>query len=1274
MSSVSKSLPHSTSMQSHKSETETRRSVVWVGNVHCASCIAYVNEVLSEIPSVKDIDVSILTHEVRLNHGVFVQPADLATALIHAAFEVYHVSTYDDRNNVLSELDTTTWNSRGSMLFATPRTSYSSISSNLKDKLHTNRDNSHIANCNACKKEEADKLSYQSNVNDDGASQEKAILRSAWETDLEAGEGWNEKELDSSKYQPPSPATTYPPSAHHSPRIPSPIPETPQLPSSESEEKFIARISIGGMSCASCVNSITASLEELECVKEVTINLLTNSGTVIYIGPRDNHQIVIDQIEDIGFEAFLDEVNPVVQVASSSPAQPVSDFVTEISITGMTCGSCVGAVTRGLEELSFVQNVAVNLLSHSGRIEFHGRDNLDEIVEKIEDLGYDAAVDNVHPLADTGDNKPVQARKISIRVDGMFCHHCPQKVLASLQALSDITVDEAPSERNPILKVTYLPKPPSLTIRKILATIDEANGAFSASVYHPPSIEDRSRAMQLHERTKLLLRLLFVFAVAIPTFIVGIVFMSLVSSSNQTRRYLEQKIWSGSVTRIEWALFIMATPVMVYGTDVFHTRALKEIHALWRPGSRVPILRRFYRFGSMNLLISAGTSVAYFSSLAVLIVDAVVGTKHSAASSTYFDSVVFLTLFILAGRFLEAYSKAKTGDAVASLGNLRPAEALLIQSSDLGPSEEADSDQMIRVGVDLLEVGDVVRIPHGASPPADGIVVGEGSFQFDESSLTGESRPVKKTTGDQVFTGSVNVGQPVQIEVTELGGSSMLDQIISVVREGQSKRAPLERVADLLTSHFVPIITLIAISTFIIWLALGHSGALPADYLDVAQGGWTFWSLEFAIAVFVVACPCGLALAAPTALFVGGGLAAKHGILVKGGGEAFQEASRLDAIIFDKTGTLTEGGSLKVSDHELLTKDDDFLKVAWVLARKLEESSNHPIAQAISAFCESQSGINVKSSEIQEIGGQGMKGTFTVSDGQTEQQYEAAIGNERLLDSILPSGSDSYFVSNLLSQFQTSGKSTAILSLRRIDPHSTETPFIPAIVFATSDTLRPEAIDVISELHKRHVEVFMCTGDNQTTAHAVADMLGISRSNVMANVLPAEKASFVRRVQDGTAKGPHEQSPTRPIVAFVGDGVNDSPALAAADVSIAMASGSDVAINSASFILLNSDLSTILRLVLLSRRVFTRVRMNFGWALIYNLCLIPVAAGVFYPIVSGHHDKVIGGESVTLNSHWRLSPVWAALAMALSSISVIASSLALRIDLGSVKKALRWKK
>ncbi|KAL4897254.1 E1-E2 ATPase-domain-containing protein [Aspergillus ambiguus] len=1240
------------SIQPPAQDTELLKSIFFVSNIHCSSCVAYITEILSDIYGVQAVDVSVLTHEVRVSHICGTQPANLATALIQAAFEVHHVTTFDSKNSIVSDFETTSWLSRDSILFATQPASYSSVPSNRR----------HIANCEACRKEE-----FGSTRSD---TSETASLQST------------RKHPQSRSQETDAFSVTTSLAPHESESSAESLREAstnagPSYPQSEPDQ-WNAHISIGGMSCASCVNSITNEVKHLDFVKDVTVNLLTNSAVVVVNGPRSNVGKVVEQIDDIGFEASLSEVR---QINTPGPTAKPSTYVAEIAIGGMTCGSCAGAITRGLEELPFVIDVSVNLLSQSGRVEFEHRDQIDGIIEKIEDLGYDASLSTLHPKGSTK-NDLVGKRTVSILVDGMFCHHCPDRIINSVKALQNVEADDAFSLKNPIITVTYTPHPPRFTIRDILQKIKAQHDAFNPVIHRPPTIEDRSREMQHHERRRLLSRLLFVFAVAIPTFILGIVFMSLVSSDNSVRRYLEQPMWVGSVSRMEWALFIMTTPVMFYGTDIFHVRALKEVYSLWRPGSRVPLLRRFYRFGSMNMLISAGTTVAYASSLAVLIIDAVVGSTSNTHSSTYFDTVVFLTLFILGGRFIEAYSKAKTGDAVASLGKLRPSEALLVVNTrSEGVGDEQDEIQ--RVSTDMLEIGDLVNIPHGASPPADGIV-DTGVGQFDESSLTGESRPVKKSVEDPVYTGSVNVGQPVKIRVTAIGGSSMLDQIITVVREGQSRRAPLERIADLLTSHFVPIITLIAILTFILWLSLGLSGTLPADYLDVAHGGWTFWSLEFAVAVFVVACPCGLALAAPTALFVGGGLAARHGILVKGGGEAFQEASRLNAIVFDKTGTLTEGASLTVSDHESLISDTEKVQIAWSLAQKLEESSNHPIARAIVDFCRENHTISVMSSDIEEKSGQGMQGIFSLSAGNMNEtiRYEAAIGNQRLIQTLVSPELDNSYFTNLLSKYQELGKPTTILALRQISPDSeAQTYYTPAMVFAISDSVRPDAVEVVTTLQKRNVNVFMCTGDNQTTAYAVADSVGIPRSNVAANVMPAGKADFVSRIQDGVlspqseseAESQRKNDGTRSIVAFVGDGVNDSPALAAADVSVAMASGSDVAMNSASFILLNSELNTILQLVVLSRRVFNRVRLNFGWALVYNLCLVPVAAGVFYPIVSGRKMEMVDGDMVMVNSHWRLSPVWAALAMALSSISVVCSSLALGIERGSIKRVFGWR-
>lgn len=1281
----------------HSSGDKNDRSymtILLANNIHCASCVAYATEVLSFIPFIWGIDISIITHEIRVRHSSGTSSTSLLRALVNAAFEIYHVTAFDERG--VKTIDIETSPSGSGMMGSSSRLSQTFGDSTMKSASKASRRRMHIENCDACKQEEQDSSIHGFQLRDYKGAKKKRHYNGRKSLYSPRSQDSDPELL---KEKEPAPSMSSPTtSGSLESELTSALARTSRVPGVARESKetpladeYEARISIVGMTCASCVNAITSEVQQLNCVKSITVNLLTNSANLTYLGPRENIDVVISQIEDVGFEASIDDV-----VSKSQPAAtPASSrYVANISISGMTCGACVGVVTRGIEELPFIADVVVDLLGNNGRVEFDGEENLDEIVVQIEDLGFEATVIDCNPLFD--DASAPAARTVMVQVDGMFCHHCPDRIIHSLEDIpgQPLTIEENLSLKNPIVKMTYTPHPPEFTVRTIISKIESTNDAFSAHVYHPPSIEDRSRAMQLKERRRLLLRLLFTFLAAIPTFMIGIVWMTLVPSTDKIRVYLEEPMWVGTVARMEWALLILTTPVMIYGTDVFHRRAIKEIRALWRPSSKVPILRRFYRFGSMNLLISAGTSVAYFSSLAVMIIGAL-SDKSKASHThtpTYFDSVVFLTFFILIGRSIEAYSKAKTGDAVSMLGKLRPSEALLVvgSSASMSNSEESvDEKQHVpsagrieRVHVDLLEPGDTVSVPHGASPPADGYVAdGNESYQFDESSLTGESKPVKKFAGDKVYAGSVNVGKPVHVKVSEVGSTSMLEQIVAVVREGQTKRAPVERVADIVTGYFVPAITFIAITTFVIWFALGQSGALPSDYLDMPQGGWAFWSLEFAIAVFVVACPCGLALAAPTALFVGGGLAAKHGILVRGGGEAFQEASRLDAIVFDKTGTLTEGGSLKVSDHEVLLVDSELRHAAWAVGKALEESSNHPIAQAIAGFCDNMPSTAsiVSSSNITEISGQGMKGTFTVSIGSTADEkfnnmrFEAAIGNERLLRSIGSADPNSYYLSNLLARYQSAGKSTAILSLRKLPDTASATdsslpPFSPTVVFATSDPIRSETVSVISELQSRNVEVYMCTGDNARTAQAVASTVGIPAPNIMANVLPNQKADYIRQIQQSPPNNNENNPKTKKkrIIAFAGDGTNDSPALTASDVSIAMASGSDVAVSSASFILLTSDLSKIPELVKLSRRVFRRVKMNFVWAAVYNVLLVPVAAGVFYPIVTGRGDAGGGaGRGGGAETHWRLGPVWASAAMALSSVSVVCSSLALRFEWSS---------
>ncbi|KIV92543.1 hypothetical protein PV10_03832 [Exophiala mesophila] len=920
-------------------------------------------------------------------------------------------------------------------------------------------------------------------------------------------------------------------------------------------------------------------------------------------------------------------------------------FTATLSITGMTCAACILSINEGVQGLQFLTDVSVSLLTNSATVAFTGpKDNIDQIVERIEDRGYDCHIESIVEVGQPQQTKELVERTIMIRIAGMFCDQCPRRVIEALSSpfQGRLAIDKPPSYDDPIIIMTYRPQPGIITIRSILATIHGVSDQLRATIYHPPTIEERSRTMQLRERRRLLLRLLLSFIVAIPTFLISVVWMSLVPSTNRVRIFFQQNMWTGADTRAEWALFFLATPVMFLAADVFHTRAIKEIRALWSRNSNVPVLRRFYRFGSMNLLMSAGTSVAYFPSIAVLALEAQKTGQHNRRLSTYFDTVVFLTMFILAGRYLEAYSKSKAGDAVTMLGKLRPTEALLVRSNP--ESEDSELSLPItngeRINVDVLEVGDVVRVLHGVSPPADGTII-LGDSTFDESSLTGESRPITKNTGDQVFAGTINTGKPINVRVTEVSGASMLDQIVKVVREGQAKRAPVERVADILTGYFVPVITLIAVSTFVVWFGLGQGGALPENWLDVDTGGWAFWALQFAIAVFVGACPCGIALAAPTALFVGSGLAAQHGILVKGGGEAFQEASDLDVVVFDKTGTLTEGGNPTVTNHDIIASGEEETKAIWAIAQALEESSSHPIAKAIAALCGGQSRTTIADSAIEELPGRGLKGTFTIHTSANDTRYEAAIGSETFVSSLgTPITTDQ---SNIMATWKSAGKSVALLAVRPLSlSDRDETTFKLVAQFATTDSLRPEAVSVLSALREQGLSIWMISGDNAMTAIAVGHQLGIPATNIIAGVLPSEKAERIRWLQNSAPK--RNGKAGRAMVAMVGDGINDSPALTAADAGIAVGSGSDVAISSAKFVLVSSNLHSLLTLITLSRTVFRRVKFNFAWALVYNVALVPIAAGVIYPAPG----------------HPKLNPVWASLAMALSSLSVVSSSLVMR--------------
>lgn len=1001
------------------------------------------------------------------------------------------------------------------------------------------------------------------------------------------------------------------------------------------------------MTCASCASAVSSAIEEaVPEAEEVGVNLMGMSAVAVVPGQEAADRI-IKAVEDAGYSCQLSELTRTVDSEANN-----GEVQVRAAIGGMTCASCSSTITSLAQNKDFVKSANIDLMSHSGVFVLTSENHVAELKEVVEDAGYDFEVDTVTPVGGSR-QKAGTKRTVELSVTGMHCEHCPPRVMSVLDQYGEaVVIDDPISLKDPYVRLTYQPDAPRLTIRSILRGIEAAAPEFSVSIVHPKTIEDRAAEMARAEHRQISLRLAASFVVAIPTFIIGVVAMSLLPSSNHVRQYFEEPMWAGSVARMNWALFILATPVYFFCADVFHVSAIQEVWSMWR--SRTSWTRRLFRFGSMNLLISLGTSIAYFASIAVIGLGAAqepnADMHDRGFSTTYFDSVVFLTMFLLVGRFLDALSRSKMYSAVTLLTNLRPDTVNLVKNPEdlIGKSTTptVESVQHERLPTDMIEVGDYAVVLPGENCSTDGVIVA-GATTFDLSSLTGESAPVRKAVDDEVFSGTVNSGgAAVVVRVTAVDEGSMLSDIIQIVRQGQLHKAPIERVAERITRVFVPIVTALAVVTWIIWMSLGLAGALPDHYLDTDIGGWPVWSLEFAITVFVIACPCGIGLAAPTALYVGSGIGAKHGILARGGGEAFQEASNVDIICFDKTGTLTKGTGLSIVASRVLqtanTPSQLSERQLVRLAGQMEVSSNHPLAAGVTRYADevapAAGSSDVWVEGLADTPGRGISGTATVET----QKYITYIGNEAFM---AESGVDATSLANpLFDEWRAKGWSVILLAIK---PVGTETTTVQ-LALAAADELRPETKDVIATLNARGIETWMISGDNMRTAQAVAAQCGIPPDNVVANVLPVEKATKVQWLQK-TRKHRGDTS-RRAIVAMVGDGVNDAPALSVADVGIAVGSGADIALTSAKFVLLNTELKSLVTLFELSRAVLRRVKFNFGWACIYNLIGIPIAAGVIYPY-----------------NNSRLSPVWASLAMALSSVSVVTSSVLLRFFKPSIE-------
>jgi len=640
--------------------------------------------------------------------------------------------------------------------------------------------------------------------------------------------------------------------------------------------------------------------------------------------------------------------------------------------------------------------------------------------------------------------------------------------------------------------------------------------------------------------------------------------------------------------------------------------------------------RRFYvgawkslrnRSANMDVLIALGTTAAYAYSCISILFHHAEGHHHHGGGgggrggdpeyvpTDFFETSGLLITFVLLGKFLEARAKAKTSDAITELLQLAPSTAVLVADDPAAPGGR--SERVIESR--LVHLGDLLRVAPGAHFPADGEVA-EGSSYADESMITGESRPVSKAEGSAVIGGTVNVGgRELLVRATRVGADTALSNIVRLVEQAQMVKAPVQALADRISAVFVPCILVVAVVTFVVWYSAGLMDVFPKEWIPAGHSDFLFAFL-FAVAVVVVACPCALGLATPTAVMVSTGVGASNGLLIKGG-DALERAHRLTAIVFDKTGTLTRGRPGVVA-HVVTNPAQMGLREAVALAGALERGSDHPLAKAVLTFAEKETagaGDLPKCHDFEEVPGKGIVGSV--------RGRRVAVGNLRLMkeegQAVPPA------VREWLRNQQGNAGATCVLVSAGTGQ--------AACALAISDPLKPEAPGVVAALEGMGLECHMATGDDWLTSRCVARELS-HQLVVHAEVLPGEKAALVQTLQsDGHTVG------------VVGDGVNDSPALAAADVGIAIGSGMDVAVEAADYVLMRDNLEDVLMAIDLSRTTFNRIRLNYLWAFMYNVVGVPLAAGVFYPVWQA-----------------QLPPWVAGAAMALSSVSVVASSLLLR--------------
>ncbi|MQL94330.1 hypothetical protein Taro_027001 [Colocasia esculenta] len=941
-----------------------------------------------------------------------------------------------------------------------------------------------------------------------------------------------------------------------------------------------ALFSVAGMTCSACAGSVEKAVKRLPGIQEASVDVLNNRAQVLFYPSFVNVDTIREAIEDAGFEAA------VIEAESNKKTIQVC----RMRIKGMTCASCSTTVESALQGVHGVQKALVALATEEAEVRYDPKlVGANQLLEKVEDTGFEAI------LLSTGEER----NKIQLKVEGIRTDRSLRMVESSLKALpgiEEIHID-------PILhKVSVSCKSDQTGPRNFIEVIESTgSGHYKASIFPEEGERLPCRQEEIKQYYK---SFLWSLVFTIPVFLTSMVFMYIPGIKHGLDTKVVNMLSIGELLR-----WILSTPVQFIIGRKFYSGAYKAL----RRGS-----------ANMDVLIALGTNAAYFYSVYSVIRAA---TSHDFKATDFFETSSMLISFILLGKYLEVLAKGKTSEAIAKLMDLAPDTAILLtydQEGNVIDEREIDSR--------LIQRNDVIKIVPGGKVASDGFVIW-GQSHVNESMITGEARPVAKRKGDTVIGGTVNENGVLHVQTTHVGSESALSQIVRLVESAQMAKAPVQKFADRMSKYFVPLVITLSFCTWLSWFLAGKFNSYPKSWLPSSMDSFQL-ALQFGISVMVIACPCALGLATPTAVMVGTGVGASQGVLIKGG-QALESAHKVNCIVFDKTGTLTVGKPVVVRTrllknmvlrdfYELVAAAEVgtfyFGSLILVAASTGSEThrdvnSEHPLAKAIVEYAkkfreEEENHVWPEARDFMSITGHGVKATVG--------NKEILAGNRSLmLDSSIPISVET---DEILKETEESAQTGILVSINGE----------VAAVIAIADPLKPSAQDVISILSSMKIRSIMVTGDNWGTANAIAKEVGIK--TVIAEAKPEQKAEKIKELQ---MRGD--------VVAMVGDGINDSPALVAADVGMAIGAGTDIAIEAADIVLMKSHLEDVITAIDLSRKTFSRIRLNYIWALGYNIIGIPIAAGVLFP-----------------STRFRLPPWIAGAAMAASSVSVVCCSLLLR--------------